>query len=185
MPIIEQPAALITTRVVPARLVERFHGWADALDQSALSAAGHVASIRLEQGGGLFHLVHQFDSPAARDAWTASSGFDRLQNEAAAFPVERRQAVDGRLARLIVPSESAASRSRTFIATWIAVFPVLLVLSTVVRAVAGDSPQPIQLLFSSLMLTGLLQFVIMPRVQRIVRPWALAGKDGRARAEAA
>jgi len=179
------PATLVITRIVPARLVDAFHGWAEALEISAAAAPGHRASLRLEQAGGVFHLVHQFAGPAERDRWRHSPDVARLHHEAKRFPVERRQTAEGRVVHLVVPSESASSRRKTFLATWIAVFPVLLALSTSVRAVAGDLPQPVQLLFSSLVLTALLQFVILPRVQRLVRPWTLADSEGRARVDRA
>jgi len=172
----------VVTRIVPAKLVDAFQQWAHALEGSAAAAPGHRTSLRLEQAGGVFHLVHQFAGAAERDRWFHSPDFGRLNEEAKRFPLERRQMAEGRVTHLVVPSESAANRWRTFLATWIAVFPVLLVLSTSVRAAAGGLPQPVQLLFSSLMLTALLQFVIMPRVQRFARPWTLADSDGQARA---
>ncbi|GGB34548.1 hypothetical protein GCM10011380_25010 [Sphingomonas metalli] len=178
-------ATLVTTRIVPARMLPEFRVWADAFDDAAARAAGHVSSLRLEQAGGLFHLIHQFGSSGDRDRWLEASDYHHLLRRAERFPVERRQCVDGRRAHLVVPSESAADPKRTFITTWLAVFPVLLVLSTLVRSVASSLPQPIQLLFSSLMLSALLQFVILPRVQRFARPWTLSDPDGKARSRPA
>lgn len=63
--------------------------------------------------------------------------------------------------------------------TWLTVFPVLLVISLVVRATLDDTPLPLQLLPSSLLLTATLQWIILPRLQRYTRFWLLQDSSGR------
>jgi antibiotic biosynthesis monooxygenase (ABM) superfamily enzyme len=65
------------------------------------------------------------------------------------------------------------------VTTWLTVFPVLLVISLVVRATLDDTPLPLQLLPSSLLLTATLQWIILPRLQRYTRFWLLQDSSGR------
>jgi len=65
------------------------------------------------------------------------------------------------------------------VTTWLTVFPVLLVISLVVRATLDDTPLPLQLLPSSLLLTATLQWIILPRLQRYTRFWLLQDRSGR------
>lgn len=177
-----QPAITVRTRVVPVQLVDEFREWADAIDAAVARSPGHRGTVRLEQGGGLVHLLHQFDDEAARDAWERSPERDRLLAAGDRFPVERRQDGAGPRLRFLVPSESSASKPKLFVATWIAVFPMLLILSTAVRWAAGGLPQPLQLCITSLMATALLTWLVLPRVNRLLRPWQLSDGGDEARA---
>lgn len=176
-----EPATMVATRVVPVGDAEAFDRWAGAMTRSAADAAGSGGGVRLEQAGGLVHLVHRFDDEAALAAWTGSKDYRALLAEGERFPVERRTVATGRVARVAVPAESAASKLKTAILTWVTVFPVLLVVSTTVRALVGSWPQPLQLLLSSVVMVAALSWVIQPWVQRRARPWTLADGHGRAR----
>ena len=58
-------------------------------------------------------------------------------------------------------------------------FPLLLVISLVVRTTLKDVSLPLQLLPSSLILTATLQWIILPRLQRYTRVWLLQDGSGR------
>lgn len=64
-------------------------------------------------------------------------------------------------------------------ATWLTVFPVLLIVSMIVRMALKDAPLPLRLLPSSLLLTATLQWIIPPRLQRYTRFWLLQDGSGR------
>jgi len=172
---------LVATRVVPAGDTAAFDAWADATERSAAAAPGSLGSLRLVQAGGLVHLIYRFDDRAALSAWMDSAAHRAVLQAGDRFPTERRTIVTGWASQVIVPAESAASKPRTALLTWITVFPVLLLVSTVVRAVGGGWPQPVQLLVSSIVMVAALSWVVMPWVQRRARPWTLADAEGRAR----
>jgi len=65
------------------------------------------------------------------------------------------------------------------VTTWLTVFPVLLVISMLVRMALKDAPLPLQLLPSSLLLPATLQWLILPRLQRYTRFWVLQDGSGR------
>jgi antibiotic biosynthesis monooxygenase (ABM) superfamily enzyme len=78
-----------------------------------------------------------------------------------------------------LPSDASASKWKRFLTTWLTVFPVLLVISMLVRTALKDAPLPLQLLPSSLLLTATLQWLILPRLQRYTRFWVLQDGSGR------
>lgn len=177
----DQLAVSLRTRVVPQARIDEFRDWADAMDASAAASLGHRGSVRLEQGGGLVHLLHQFDDAAARDRWEGSADHARLIADGERFPVERHQYDCGARLRFLVPSESAASKPKMWLATWLTVFPLLLGLSTAARMLLRDWPQPLQLALTSLIMTATLTWIVLPRVNRLLRPWQLSQADGEAR----
>jgi uncharacterized protein len=175
------PATMVATRVVPVDATDDFRRWAEAMERSLLAVEGGQGTVRLEQAGGIVHLVHRFADQAALDRWTASADYRRLLADGERFAVERRQHASGPAVTFSIPAESAASKPKTFILTWVTVFPLLLLVSTAIRAIAGGLPQPVQLVITSLIMVATLTWVILPRVQRRLRPWTLADADGQAR----
>jgi antibiotic biosynthesis monooxygenase (ABM) superfamily enzyme len=77
-----------------------------------------------------------------------------------------------------LPSDASAAKWKRFVTTWLAVFPVLLAISSLTRWLLEDWPPLLQLIPSSLMLTATLQWIILPRIQRWSRFWLLRGADG-------
>jgi len=177
----DKPATMVATRVVPAADEDAFARWADGMAHAAAAAPGCCGSIRLKQAGGLVHLIYRFADADALECWRHSSGFRTAMAEGERFPVELRQCANGPKVELTIPAESSASTIKSAALTWVTVFPVLLLVSTTVRSLAGGLPQPLQLLISSLIMVGILSWIILPRVQRWLRPWTLADADGKPR----
>jgi antibiotic biosynthesis monooxygenase (ABM) superfamily enzyme len=75
-----------------------------------------------------------------------------------------------------LPSEQAAPKWKTFIATWAAVLPLLLVLNALVGLL--PLPKLVRLPLSSVLLTASLTWFVLPFVRRRVRPWLLADDEG-------
>jgi len=176
-----QPATMVATRVVPAADEQAFERWADGMTSAATATPGSCGSIRLKQAGGLGHLIYRFADTDALDRWRQSPGYRAAMADGECFPVELRQCEEGRAVDFTIPAESSASTIKSAALTWVTVFPVLLLVSTGVRSIAGGLPQPVQLLISSLIMVVILSWVILPRVQRWLRPWTLADADGRPR----
>ena len=175
-----QPATLIATHVVRPDKMDAFRRWAEALADDARSAAGHQAGLWIEQPGGIHHLVQQFGDRAALDHWRASDAHRRLLAEGREQFLQRAQLVDGRTARIMVPGEAAATKWKQFITTWLAVLPVLLLVNLGMSALPVELPKVAQLMISSVLLTGLLTWVILPRVRAWTRTWLLEDGNGRA-----
>ncbi|WP_328997867.1 hypothetical protein OHA18_25790 [Kribbella sp. NBC_00709] len=82
---------------------------------------------------------------------------------------------DGRHSWFTVPGETASPRWKTFLITWAAAYPTLLVIATALKLVVPGLPQPVALAISSFTLTALLTWVILPRLNRQARPSLLRG----------
>ena len=162
------------TRVVRPGKEDEFVAWADDVDKAAARFPGHLAAVRLHAGQGLNHLIYQFDSPEHLRAWEQSEERRELVRRADRLSDERRTVSGGRHSWFTVPGETAP-RWKTFLVTWLAVYPTLLVISTAVKLAVPGLPQPAALAISSATLTALLTWVILPRVNRQARPWLLRG----------
>lgn len=170
--------AVISRAVRPGRLDE-FRAWADRLDAAVGTQPGFLGLIRLEQSGGLHHLVHRFDSRAALDRWKASPDYHALIEAGRHASVGLHQVKTGERIHLDVPSESGGSKWKLFLVTWVIVLPVLLALSSGIRALFPGLPPLVQTAISSLLLTGALTTVILPRLQRWSRFWLLQDARGK------
>jgi antibiotic biosynthesis monooxygenase (ABM) superfamily enzyme len=175
----DQTATIITSRAIRAGREEDFEQWVKELNRLARAAPGYRAAIRLGQTAGFQHLLFRFDDQATAEAWQANEAFSTHVAVADVYSTALRQTDVGDGVAFELPSDASASKWKRFVTTWLTVFPVLLMISLVVRTVLKDAPLPLQLLPSSLILTATLQWVILPRLQRYTRFWLLQDSSGR------
>jgi antibiotic biosynthesis monooxygenase (ABM) superfamily enzyme len=171
----DMQVTVAVTRVIHPGKEREFARWADEVDAAAAGFAGYLGGVRLHDAQGLNHLIYRFDTPENLRAWENSERRRELLRRGDRLSNKRRAAVAGWQVWFDVTGSGAAKRWKTFLLTWTAVYPTLLILSTVISAVAPRLPRPLGLAVTSLLLTGLLTFVIMPRLTRQARPWLLRG----------
>lgn len=160
---------VVVTRVVRPGKEEEFDRWAAELDAAADRSAGHLASVRLHDDQGLNHLVHLFDGPQHLEAWEQSPVRSALIAQGNELSDVRRTTADGLHSWFTVTSTTR--RWKSFLLTWLAVYPILLALTSVLKLIAPGLPQPALLAISSCTLTALLTWVVLPWVNRHARPW--------------
>lgn len=178
-----EPATLVMTRVVRPGRLAAFRAWADEADAAIAGAPGHRGGIRLEQAGGFHHLLHRFASAEQLGHWMRSPDHARMIAVADRHSVGRDQDDAGAQVTFVLPGESSARTWKTWLVTWLAVLPIMLVVSTAIRSLLIQVPQLIQLVLSSLILTGTLTWLVMPRVHRWSRFWQLENAQGELRKE--
>lgn len=183
MPDPDSSATLITTRLVLAGRGPKFDRWADRVEAAVRASPGYMGGTRLEQPGGLVHFLHRFAGEDDLKRWTDSPERRALTKAADAFSRPRRQTATGAQPRFQLPSEATAPKWKTWVATWAAVFPMLLLLNAAIAALPFDLPEPVELAVSSLALTALLTWIILPRVRKLLRPWLFGDADGKLRRE--
>jgi len=171
-------ATVVSSRAIRAGHEKSFDAWAERICACASRAAGHINTVRLGQTQGLQHLLFQFTGQPEAERWKGSEEFGLLTAEADKFSTGLDQVKAGIGVRFELPSEASAAKWKRFVTTWIAVFPVLLTISSLVRLVLKDMPQVVQLIPSSLLLTASLQWIILPRLQRWSRAWVLSNASG-------
>jgi antibiotic biosynthesis monooxygenase (ABM) superfamily enzyme len=174
----DQIATVAVSRAIKAGREADFDRWADRLDALAHDAPGYMAGLRLGQTQGLQHLVFRFRTRPDAEAWQAGAVYRAHSAKADDFSVGLDQLECGDPVRIELPSDASASKWKRFVTTWIAVFPILLAISTAVRALLKDVPPPLQLIPSSLLLTAALQWIVLPRLQRWSRFWVLKNVKG-------
>jgi uncharacterized protein len=170
-----QGVTVVVTRVVRPGKERAFAEWADEVDATAAEFPGHLGGVRLHDHQGLNTLIYRFDSDEHLSAWENSPRRQELIRRGNQISDERHTTTRDHNAWFGVPGQDAPPRWKTFVLTWLAAYPTLLIVSTVVRALAPGLAQPLILVISSLILTALLTYVLMPRLRRLSRGWLLRG----------
>lgn len=176
-----QPATLILSRAVKPGKTDALRHWMEDVTATTEAAEGFAGSLRLGQTNALQHLVYRFRSRALLDTFRASDAFKTLLAEGEKLATGLDQVENGRRVEIDLPSDASASPWKRFVVTWLSVLPVLLVVSTAARKLLPFLPAPLQVAVSSLVLTSLLQWVILPRVQHAARAWMLKSTAGKLR----
>ncbi|WP_163508680.1 antibiotic biosynthesis monooxygenase [Fodinicola acaciae] len=171
----EEAATVAVTAVVRPGKERQFAEWADQIDRSAAEFPGHLGGVRLHDASGLNHLVYQFDTKAHLREWEESPQRKELAEKGEAFSDKRRTVVGGLDRWFEVPGSDASQRWKTFLLTWVAAFPILLVVNTTLTWLFPALPKPVSLALTSGTLTALLTFVVLPFLNRRARPWLLRG----------
>jgi antibiotic biosynthesis monooxygenase (ABM) superfamily enzyme len=164
---------VVVTRVVRPGKENEFTAWAEEVDATAARFDGHLGAVRLQDDQGLNHLVYLFDDEDHLRAWESSPQRRDLVERGNDLSDDQRTTADGRNSWFTVPSNSPNWKS--FLVTWLVVYPSLLVIATTVGWLAPGLSQPVQLAISSGTLTALLTWVILPRVTNRMRPWLFRG----------
>ena len=175
------PGTIIVSRALHASTEARFEIWASRLNDVAAAANGYLSVLHLGQTNELQHLVYQFRNEGDAQAWYDSTGFRQLASEADGFSVGLEQLSAGNRVRFDLPSDASEAKWKRFVATWLAVLPMLLAVTSVMRWLLHGWPPALQLIPSSLILTAMLQWIVLPRVQRWGRYWLLEGANGKLR----
>jgi antibiotic biosynthesis monooxygenase (ABM) superfamily enzyme len=165
----ETGVTVVVTRVVRPGREQEFDEWAAELDAAVKKCDGHLGSVRLHDDQGLNHLIHLFARREQLEAWERSPRRQQLIDDGQAFSEPLRTTADGLHSWFTVTTTSPKWKS--FVLTWVAVYPILLALASLVKWIAPGLPQPVQLAISSVTLTALLTWVVLPWVSGRVRPW--------------
>ena len=175
----QNPATLVESLAIHPARTDQFDNWVQAYLEALNQAGGHGGTLRLEQAAGLHHFVSRFNSEADLNAWRRSAVYRKLCEERMQCSAGLVQHGTGTALCFALPSEATARKWKRFLIVWASVLPVLLVLNTSVRTVLPGLPPIVQLCITSPILTALLTWVILPRIQRWSSYWMLQGSDGK------
>lgn len=117
----------VQTLVLQAGSEARLDRWLLDLDRAlAARADGSDGVVRLDQAGGIVHLLYRFADHGAYDAWMASDGQQALATAVEAFAISRWQVDASPAPRFGLPSEASAPKWKRSLVSWATVFPLLL-----------------------------------------------------------
>lgn len=138
-------------------------------------AAGFRSIIRLDQGPAISHTLVQFDSQDQPDIWLRSEALLLLRAEGTLKTIKP---LVGQTSVVNIPGPASAPKWRQAATTWFGVYPTLVAANILmIRPLSGSVNWLVLLTGSSVVLKVILTFVILPRVQRALRPWMFAGSD--------
>lgn len=170
---------VVDTLVVHEGKNAAFAAWLTELQDTLNAQAGHEGGVvRLDQPGGIVHLLHHFADRPSLDAWIGSDRHRTLATAAVAFAISHRQTGDGPNPGFALPGDASAPKWKRVVVSWATVFPLLLGTSYAGQALVPDWPRPLTLALSSLAITVVLNLLVFPRVNRRLEPWLLEAGNG-------
>lgn len=171
-------AGVVVSHIIRPAHEQAFVEWSGKMDEGVRAAPGFRSLIRLNQGPAISHTVVQFDSQEQLDWWLGSDVFRQLRGEGGTYSLRVIQPQAGITNVVSIPGPSTMPRWKQAAATWLGVYPTLVALNIVMVRPLSDSLNWLVLLTcSSVILTVILTWVILPRVHRALRPWMFAELD--------
>jgi antibiotic biosynthesis monooxygenase (ABM) superfamily enzyme len=135
-------------------------------------APGFRSIIRLDQHPAISHTLLQFESRQLLDEWLESDTFSALRAEGVGYSLRTIQSQLGSQSVFTIPGTASVPRWKQVIATWLGVYPTLVVIQALfVRPLTGTVHWLVLSTGSSIVMTMMLAWVILPRVHRALRPW--------------
>lgn len=188
-----QPITVSIERAVdPARITEAT-AWVQTGIQLANKYPGFLGSgwVRAGEQSATWHMLYRFTDEDTLTAWEDSperqwwlgtgrdfareSRVERRTGIEGWFdePVEKEIAVAGDADGL---ERSVPPRWKQSVSIWLGFFPVNLVFSLLMAAVPGWDGIAVfwRVLITTLVLTPIMTFWVLPAVTRLIRPWLLA-----------
>lgn len=172
----------VARRVTPGRERE-FEDWYDGIIGAASRHSGFLGAgiLRPHTAGHDWHVVYRFADAAALRDWEVSGERARWLERADDLVEETGvQRVSGLETWFAMPGRTvpAPPRWKMFLVTLAAIVPLVLLMNLVVLPVVGGWPLLARTLVFSGTLTGLMTWVVMPRMTRVFRRF-LYGPHGR------
>lgn len=175
----------ITRTVDPARITESSLWVQEGMDRAS-RYPGFLGSgwVRASQDSGNWHMLYRFSNPELLDAWESSA--ERIQWLCAGRDLvlesraEKRTGIEGWFDTPQGPtpagSESASPppRWKQTIAIGLGLFPLNLCFTLLMGAVLpgwDHTPTVLRIFMTTVILTPIMAYLVLPRITRILRPW--------------
>jgi antibiotic biosynthesis monooxygenase (ABM) superfamily enzyme len=173
------PVSTRVSRMVPAGKVARFEPLLQEMITAARGFEGHLGvDVLRPDGGGLYQIIFRYRNQADHDAWMASdqrrqlgARVDRLLDDGSTADV---RSLDGWEGWFVTPGYAPPAppqRWKMAVVTFVALYPLLLALITVLRRVTGAWPLPLAMLLTLGLTIPLMTWLIMPLLTVRLGPW--------------
>ena len=171
-------AGVVVSHIIRPAHEQAFVEWAKRMGEGVRAAPGFRSIIRFDQGPAIAHTLVQFDAQEQLDSWLASDLFLRLRAEGLAYSLKTIQPQAGQTSVISIPGPASMPKWKQAAATWLGVYPTLVAVNVLMVRPLADSVHWLVLRTgSSIVLTVILTWVILPRVYRVLRPWMFAASD--------
>jgi antibiotic biosynthesis monooxygenase (ABM) superfamily enzyme len=166
----------VAYHVVPGREAD-FHTWGWAMLGQSAQQPGLLGGGVLVDKEAEWHVVYRFASEGTALAWENSSTWAQWEarGELLARETGRRRVPGSKAwfdAQTLTPAPPAPpSKWKLWFVNMSAVFPPVLLFNLTVLPYLGDLNALVRTLLLCLMVTALVTWILMPRLQRFFRKW--------------
>jgi len=163
----------VTFKVMPGQN-PAFERWAHDITVASRQYPGHLGASWLRSGG-TYHVVYRFAAPALFNSWHESADrarfLERLRPIARLVTDENLTGMEAWFELPEQPGAPAPPRWKMVITTWIGVFPLLALLQWLLGPQIVSLPLIVRVMVLSLIVVGLMTYVVMPRLARLLKRW--------------
>jgi uncharacterized protein len=169
-----EPVTITVTFNVKPGCELDFERWAHEITVACSKYPGHLGASWLRSGAA-YHVVYRFANRASFDAWHDSAvraGF--LARLVPIGTLVLDEHLTGMETWFEVPQHlgrPAPARWKMVVTTWTGVFPLLGLLQWSVGPYLAGLPLIFRVMALSLIVVGLMTYVVMPRLALLLRPW--------------
>jgi antibiotic biosynthesis monooxygenase (ABM) superfamily enzyme len=149
--------------------------------EDAFARAGadshHLSTLLLQQLGGLNFLISQFADQGKLEEWRQSVAYRDMIRRFESDSLREICTLGEPIVRVTVPSEGSGPKWKIFASTWIIVYPLLLLFSSLLNALAPSLPLAARLAITSSALSIASIWLITPTTQALTRVWRLRNQQ--------
>jgi antibiotic biosynthesis monooxygenase (ABM) superfamily enzyme len=176
-----EPVTVTVARRVAVGREREFEQWYDGIIGAASRYPGFLGSgvLRPHTAGQDWHVVYRFADPDSLGHWERSPERAEWLRKAEDLVQETGVShVTGLETWFAMPGRTAPAPSRwkMFLVTLVAIVPLVLLMNVLVLPHLTDWPLVARVLVFSGTLTGLMTWVVMPRVTRLFRRFLYGGR---------
>jgi len=168
------PVTVIREIRVRAGHESEFERLMGLLIAEAIRQPGHLGAsvVRPQAAGQGYRFIYKFDRRSHLDAWHRSDARARLFAPVA--PLVDLDHVDeypGLETWFDLPRAAAPPKWKTTLLSWMAIYPAVVGLSYLLRAIGFKAPIPVQALVLTVLVVPLVAFVLAPWLGRRLHGW--------------
>ncbi|SNY49929.1 hypothetical protein SAMN05421748_110170 [Paractinoplanes atraurantiacus] len=176
----ETVTVAITRRADPSRTAEMI-AWVNAGTTLAEDFPGFLGTgwVRPDQASSEWHMLYRFADADALRNWEESPQRRWWLSSAEGFVehtrVERRTGIEGWFdppkqqdAQIV---QKAPARWKQAVTIWLGFFPVSLLAAYTLNHLIVDLHVALRTLISTLILTPIMTYLVLPQVTRLLQPW--------------
>lgn len=175
------PVTVTVARRVAPGCERDFEDWYDGIIGAASRYPGFLGAgiLRPHTMGGEWHVVYRFADAAALRRWESAPERAEWLAKAEDFVEQTKEhRVSGLETWFSLPGRTAPAppRWKMFLVTLAAIVPLVLLMNVLVLPVLSGWPLFARILVFSGTLTGLMTWVVMPRLTRLFRRFLYGGR---------
>lgn len=175
----DPPVTAVASRCVKPGHEDEFEEWATGITAEAGRFDRYLGSNIFRPNSDAddeYQIVFKFDHASNLDLWQ-NSNERRRWNERARNLIKEEpkvQVLTGLETWFTLPSKNGAPpppRYKLVVVTWIAVFPLAILVFMLLQPLLGNAPAVLRTLVFTVTMVSMMTYVVMPRMTRLFSFW--------------